>query len=146
MSGGRKTVTFGSVQQQYINTLRAELLGQAGSDNFDLNFTEGANLAAVIALAFHHADEYRDRVAADGGPDLSYDVAAAEIVGEYLVTGDVPAFVKDSFREYAEYFATTVVQTTLTDEPGVPTREWWDEHGQDHDDVLRQFTAEPPEE
>lgn len=136
----RKTITFGAVQKEFINKLRAELLGQGQQD---LSFTEGVNFAVVALLGFLFADEYLDRHGLHG--EVPRDVAAAEIAADYLITGDVPGFIKDSYGAYAESFATTTIQTMLTDDVGVPDAEWWEEAGVSQDEFYKLFTAEPPD-
>lgn len=142
----RKQARLGSVQGEYVNRLRAELLSQGGDTNTDLSFTQGVNLAVVIAMAHHHAPAYKDHIMQAEGIDLTTHEVAAELVGQYIQHRYVPSTMKDVYGQEAESFILSVMQTILTQEPGFPKEGWWDEHTVDHDTFNEQFTAEPPSE
>jgi hypothetical protein len=134
----RSTVTFGSVQRDYINSLRSKLLDSGGV--YDLNFTRGVNLSIVIAMAHNCAEGYAEK------HGIRPQDAPAQIVADYLQTGDVPQYVKDNYDAMGKSFMTSVVHCTLTDSPGFPTDEKWDEMGVDREEYNDVFTAEVPDE
>lgn len=140
---GRKSVTFGSVQHEFINSLRAELLDQGGGSKMDLNFTDGANLSVVIAMAFLHAEEYRDRLDEEFR-EMPIDEAAADIAAEWVKTGDVPKLVKGNFKSYTESFVYQMVSCILSDTPGTLTEEEIESASVSEDRMYEMFTAESP--
>jgi len=142
--GRAKQARIGDVQREYINSLRAELLQQAGSiDQMDMSFTEGVNLGIVIGQAFLHAPAYRDRATVED-ETMALDDAAADLVALYILDNDVPEGMKRNYRRTAEDFAGMVVKAMMYDDAGQPPAEWIDEHSQPFADYEDLFTAEPP--